>query len=1552
MSVILPRFTDSYSHSNRKLIMDQAERLLASPINDPLPMVRTAIVFVEDNVRDLDALIGMLPPGTEVHVLNAAGDGLAQMAQVLAGRSGIDAVHLLSHGAPGELELGALHLTAQNVPEHAADLATIGAALSADADILLYGCDAGATDAGAALLSSLALATGADVAASSDPTGGSAQGGNWQLEVASGKVESASIGANGQLDGYAWSLIPTVTFGFTSGVTATSTIGATPGSTQASQTIGSDVLTLNSFNGSNPGGRLIVLDENLYFGNLGNFTGAMFAFDGNDNTTNSLVMHLDNSKTFDLSSFAFYNQNGSAMSIVLTTSKGAVTVSSIAFGGGNATIVPLNDSILKGVSSVTMTMVGGGNFIIALDDIVVANIAAPDTTPPTLAITSNVSALKVGQTATITFTFSEDPGSTFTWNGSTGDVAVSGGTLGAISGSGLTRSATFTPTASTDGGTASITVASNSYTDAAGNNGGAGTTPTLTFDTLAPNAPSTPDLEIGSDTGTGALASDDITGITEPVFTGTAESGVTVTLYDTNGTTVLGSTTATGGNWSITSLTLGEGAHTITAKTTDAAGNVSGASSSLAVTIDTTGPTLAITSNVTALKVGETATITFTFSEDPGATFTWNGAAGDVVVTGGTLGAIAGSGLTRTATFTPTASTNGGTASITAAASSYTDAAENSGGGGTTPSLTFDTRAPNAPSTPDLAGGSDLGTSNSDNLTRRTTPTFTGTAESGATVTLYDTDGTTILGTGTATGGSWTITSSTLSAGGHTISAKTTDAGANVSSASSGLSVTIDTTTPTLAITSNVSQLTAGETATITFTFSEDPGATFLWDGSSGDVVVSGGTLGAISGSGLTRTATYTPTADINGGTASITVASSAYTDAAGNDGAAGTTPSLSFDTLAPNGPSTPPPVETTIDGVVTLSTEQADPATGLVNQTITIPVIGAQRTDDPGTPNSTLADIPLITSSASGGASAEIIVSLPIGTGLQVDGATTLLTNTQAVLDLINRIEDKTVAGTMVQSSMTQLGMNFLSTLGQGVELNIKTLVPQAAPGASIGQAMVISGDAPTGTAIALVIDASRLPANTVLQLDNVEFAAVIGNVIVRGGSGQNYVIGDGGAQTIFLGVDDDKLFGGAGDDRIGSAGGQDYLDGGEGNDIVAGGIGNDTVLGGTGDDVLNGGRSDRGQWTFVINGQGQLTARHDMAVFSPGQAETLTRADLVNGQSALAFADAGTARLTDVAMLYDAAFNRVPDLAGINSWSAANISVNAIAESFLQSKEWRDSGGAALSDAQFLERVYVQTLNRASDPGGLKFWSDALAGSPLDPLQARAQVLTGLAWSLEHRDALSSAGGVVVASTNLAEEQGWIAGSGNDVLDGGVGSDVIVGGDGIDTVVYGAALSSYKVLLTAGGRLQVLDRSSNELDVLSGIELGQFGGATVDLGVTAAPLADLTELAGLYRAVLGRAPDLSGLQQWSKSGAQGAVLANAFITSQEFKANSAALSDAAFISLLYQNTGLQKSAAGGEGAWAAYLGQHTRAELVAAWVDNTAVSDSLFGTNGMWLF
>ncbi|MFZ2268532.1 MAG: Ig-like domain-containing protein [Azonexus sp.] len=315
-----------------------------------------------------------------------------------------------------------------------------------------------------------------------------------------------------------------------------------------------------------------------------------------------------------------------------------------------------------------------------------------------------------------------------------------------------------------------------------------------TLDTTAPNAPNAPLLATVSDSG--ASNADQLTNVTTPTITGAAEANSTITLYDTNGT-VLGTTTADGsGHWSITSSALSAGSHTLTAKATDTAGNTSGASAGLAVTIDTTGP--AITFSALSLSADSGAGgdfITNTASQTITATLSAAPAGTDIVYgsldNGATWTNITGKVSGTTLTWNGVTLSGSNTLKL-----KVTDAAGNDGTV-KSQSYTLDSTAPGAPSAPDLSAGSDAGISNSDDLTNVTTPTFTGTAEAGATVTLYDTDGTTILGTAIATGGNWSIISSTLSAGTHTLTAKATDVAGNTSVASSGLTITVETTAPT-----------------------------------------------------------------------------------------------------------------------------------------------------------------------------------------------------------------------------------------------------------------------------------------------------------------------------------------------------------------------------------------------------------------------------------------------------------------------------------------------------------------------------------------------------------------------------------------------------------------------------------------------------------------------------------------------------------------------------------------------------------------------------------
>ena len=150
----------------------------------------TEFVFIDAGLPNLDQIMAQLDAGLVAHFIPQDSDGLAFIASTLAGESDVDAVHILSHGAPGTLVLGDLALTEEGLSTHAEDLATIRNALSADADILIYGCDVAADDVGQSFVRALSVATGADVAASTDTTG---LGGDWDLEASTGPIETQAL---------------------------------------------------------------------------------------------------------------------------------------------------------------------------------------------------------------------------------------------------------------------------------------------------------------------------------------------------------------------------------------------------------------------------------------------------------------------------------------------------------------------------------------------------------------------------------------------------------------------------------------------------------------------------------------------------------------------------------------------------------------------------------------------------------------------------------------------------------------------------------------------------------------------------------------------------------------------------------------------------------------------------------------------------------------------------------------------------------------------------------------------------------------------------------------------------------------------------------------------------------------------------------------------------------------------------------------------------------------------------------------------------------------
>lgn len=149
-----------------------------------------AIVFIDAAVSDVAHLVAGVAPGAEVVVLNAQQDGVAQISQVLAARTNVSSVHIVSFGEPGSLQLGDTILSGENLSAYQSAIAHWSDALSPNADILLYGCNAGDGVQGLAFVQQLSQLTGADVAASTNRTGNAQLGGDWTLEVQTGSIES------------------------------------------------------------------------------------------------------------------------------------------------------------------------------------------------------------------------------------------------------------------------------------------------------------------------------------------------------------------------------------------------------------------------------------------------------------------------------------------------------------------------------------------------------------------------------------------------------------------------------------------------------------------------------------------------------------------------------------------------------------------------------------------------------------------------------------------------------------------------------------------------------------------------------------------------------------------------------------------------------------------------------------------------------------------------------------------------------------------------------------------------------------------------------------------------------------------------------------------------------------------------------------------------------------------------------------------------------------------------------------------------------------------
>lgn len=124
--------------------------------------------------------------------LEANRNGIKQIKEALVEQQNINTIDIISHGERGSFTLGNTEINSDTLELYQNDL-TGWTGVSQSRDILLYGCEIGATEAGRSFVEKFSTVTGADIAASDDLTGSARLQGDWSLEYHEGKIESIPL---------------------------------------------------------------------------------------------------------------------------------------------------------------------------------------------------------------------------------------------------------------------------------------------------------------------------------------------------------------------------------------------------------------------------------------------------------------------------------------------------------------------------------------------------------------------------------------------------------------------------------------------------------------------------------------------------------------------------------------------------------------------------------------------------------------------------------------------------------------------------------------------------------------------------------------------------------------------------------------------------------------------------------------------------------------------------------------------------------------------------------------------------------------------------------------------------------------------------------------------------------------------------------------------------------------------------------------------------------------------------------------------------------------
>jgi Ca2+-binding RTX toxin-like protein len=625
--------------------------------------------------------------------------------------------------------------------------------------------------------------------------------------------------------------------------------------------------------------------------------------------------------------------------------------------------------------------------------------------------------------------------------------------------------------------------------------------------------------------------------------------------------------------------------------------------------------------------------LTFTLSE----TVT-DFAVSDIVASGGMLSNFKGSGANYTATFTPfvNSTVNG---KISVASNKFTDTAGNLNVDGLDDNNTVTIAVDTVP--PKIAI-----TSNKSSLAIGQTANVTFTlSESVADFSASDV----VVPNGTLTdfageGANYTATftpnvNTTGVAAIRVANNKFSDSVGNFNDdgweANNTLNISVDTASPTIAITSDKSSVLVGQTAKIGFVLNE-----LSTDFTLSDVTVTGGTLNNFSGSGTTYSAIFTPSAD-GTATATVSVADGKFSDALKNFNADGAEENNN--------------VKLSISRIKTTSLDLSikENTTGITVIDATDPLLGRTPTftltgDDAGQfkISSTGAltftsgkDFEQPTDANKDGFYRVSVVSLNTSTSyktvtnvtVNVEFAEIFGTSRTDKISGNDKITGTTgwdvIDGLSGDDTLTgSWGLDtFKVTDGHDVILDFNMITNSSTP-TKLSEILQVStgafADATLKSAWVATADSWNLgTANLSSSGTSVDLSAIT--------SGQGWKVTNLGAATKFMGSQyNDTLIGGMG---------RDTLLGGVGDDFLAGGVGLDTLTGGDGSDTFRfGGNTETDRITDFVSGTDRIEL--DSKLFKAITVGTLGTAGFLLGTAATTAAQRLIYDQSKGALYYDA--------------------------------------------------------------------------------------------------------------------------------------------------------------------------------------------------------------------------------------------------------------------------------------------------------------------------